>query len=59
MSTPTRFFELFTSVTKPSDWQGDMPKIDALYKLIDEPTVKLKEALPGKLDERAIIHIIH
>jgi uncharacterized damage-inducible protein DinB len=53
IDTPSRYLELFAPGTKPADWQGEVPTLDELKRLLEEQPAKLKEALAGQLDEKA------
>lgn len=54
IETPARYLELFAPGTKPADWQGEVPTLDELKQTLEEQPEKLKEALSGKLDEKAV-----
>lgn len=54
IETPARYLELFAPGTKPADWEGEVPTLDELKKLLDEQPEKMKEALVGQLDEKAV-----
>lgn len=53
IDTPSRRLELFAPGTKPADWQGEVPTLDELKRLLEEQPVKLKEALGGQLNEKS------
>lgn len=49
---PEGFGELFGYGTKPSDWKGNVPKIEELVSLLSEQAGRVKETFAGRLDER-------
>lgn len=51
---PSHCLELFASGTKPADWQGEVPTLNELKQLLEEQPAKLKVALAGQLDEKAV-----
>lgn len=54
IETPHRYLELFAPGTRPVDWEGEVPTLDELKQLLVEQPAKMKEALIGQLQDKAV-----